>query len=269
MRHLNHLGFLLSLLCAAFAMSSCEEIVDADGLPYEEKLVIHGILFAESSSSLIQISRTLPVNVMFDTNQAYLKNATGAISDGERSYPLEYVGYSGKYRAVGLVPQSGKTYSLDVSWGSLSATASTVVPAVSHIDTAFATLEISNWGLEDYFVTTKMLLPPGCSTQIDVMIRTDGTPLYTQDYRLYGQSSAKEDGFVYTKTNLYRSNASDPTSIWIRHHTFSPGYYEYRQSRGSDDFEELGNPAVIRWNVEGDAIGIFFGCAIGETTITF
>ena len=260
---------LLLLILAGVAMSSCEEILDAEGLPYEEKLVIHGILFAESSSSVIQISRTLPLNIPFDTNQAFLATATGSISDGEKTYPLEYLGYSGKYRAAGLIPQSGRSYSLNVSSGEFTATATTTVPPVSKVDTAFITIESSRFGYEQYLVTCKMLLPEAASVQIQTMVKGDGTPIYTSDHRLYSENSSEDDGYLYTKTSLYKSEDQTITGVWVRHYTFAPGYYEYHQSRRGDDFEELGNPAVVRWNVAGDAIGIFFGCAIGESTINF
>jgi hypothetical protein len=269
MTQLRLTGIILLLMYAAFAVSSCEEILDADGLPYEEKLVIHGILFADSTNNLIQISRTLPLNVRFDTTVAYLKDAQGTISDGEKSYPLESIGYSGKYRAVGLIPARGTTYNLHVSWHGLNARATTQLPAAGIVDTALIAESEEDFGFDEYVITSKLKLPQSTSALIGVSPIGDASPYMEFDYRLYGETHAKDDGFVYTKTRTYKNNENTITGIWIRLHTFAPGYYEYVQSKNSDSFEELGNPAIVRWNVSGDAIGIFFGCTVSESTITF
>jgi hypothetical protein len=257
--------FLIALLWS-FSLSSCEEIVDADGLPYEEKLVIHSILFADSTGNTVQISRTLPVNVPFDTNQAYLKDAVGSITDGETTYPLEYIGYGGRYRAKGLMAKAGKHYSLSVSWRDMSITASTEILAGGSIDSAWTTDDPTDYGYVERNIRMIVRLPNGASAitgYYGVFIDPiyGGWTVQSNDYRLISKRDEKDDGRIYTAQWLQRERTEFDT-LTAKLHVFAPGYYEYSESRNRQNDEMPGNPTVIKWNVEGDGIGIFFGCNI-------
>lgn len=262
----------LFLISGGLSLSSCEEIVDADGLPYEEKLVIHSILFADSTNNTVQVTRTLPVNVPFDTNQAYIKDAVGSITDGAASYPLEYVGHGGRYQAKGLVPTVGKRYTLSVSWRALSITASTEITDGGSIDSVWVTNDSSEYGYVQRNLRMKVLLPTGTSG-IAGYYGVIFDPFYgawtvrNNDYRLISKRDERSDGRVYPVQWLERER-TEFDSLTAKLHVFAPGYYEYSESKNMQNDEMPGNPTVIKWNVEGDGIGIFFGCNILYKPVT-
>lgn len=268
-QHLRFSLYALALL-AILGLASCEEILDADGLPYEEKLVVHSILFADSVNT-IQITKTLPLNIPFDTNQAYLKDATGSISDGTTSYPLSYVGYGGKYVATGLKPQVGMQYELRVSWHDLKAQATTVIPQAAEIDSAWLQATFTPWGSEFVDLVELVKLPAGTSVRIGYGAIFDeifGGPSYTSGTGYGVFRRADSSGLVQARMDLWTgSGLNDFNSFTAKAYVFAPGYYEYFESKNTDSDETLGNPVMVKWNVSGDAIGIFFGCSIVEKKI--
>jgi hypothetical protein len=254
---------------AACSLSSCEEIVDADGLPYEEKLVVHSILFADSSNNIVQISRTLPLNVVFDSNQAYIKDAAATISDGTSTFPLEYTGSGGKYRIVGLTPQAGNTYHLSIDWKQLHAKATTTIPIGGSIDSAWLASDTVE---HDYIMDNLVAittLPEGSSMRLGYSSVREKPYLEMHNGISYGAFRRKDDrGKTVAKLNLFftqsGSNLDGLKSFSARAFIFAPGYYEYTESKNAETDESLGNPVLIKWNVSGDAIGIFFGCKVIE-----
>ncbi len=274
MRTPLHRFALLLLVLAGLSISSCEEILDAEGLPYEEKLVIHGILFADSTTNTVQITRTLPLNIPFDSNEAYLANAVASISGGGFSYPLVYIGYGGKYRPVGLIPQRGMSYTLSVVWGKKHATATTIIPEAGTIDSAW-TQEFKDpdygWTYQNLYANVKV--PEGYSVRFGYW-RYGYDPLggdwetSNLNYGVYSDRSADEFGTVLMRSTIAVPNGNDHEyTLLARAYFFAPGYYEYFESRNADVDVNLGNPALVKWNVQGDAIGIFFGCTVVERKV--
>jgi hypothetical protein len=248
--------------------------LDAEGLPYEEKLVIHSILFADSANNTIQITRTLPLNVPFDSNQAYLRDAVASITGGGETFPLEYIGYGGKYRAVGLIPQRGTSYTLDVSWNGKHAIASTLIPQSVGIDSAWVQSFYDpnyDWTYQNLYA--QISLPAGHAVRFGYRMwgydpmRGDWENTNV-NYGVYSDRSADDQGKILMRSSIGVSYDNDHDyEIAARAFIFAPGYYEYFESRNADYDETLGNPALVKWNVQGEAIGIFFGCTVLETMV--
>src|SRR5688572_15570728 len=164
-------GLLFAL--TANTLISCEEIVDAEGLPYEEKLVIHSILYADSTNNVVRISRTLPVDILFDTDRANIKDATGEVSDGMTTYPLEYLGFGGQYRIKGLIPRKDAQYSLSVNWGDLHANASTVIPSGGSIDTSWVATQNFGDDFHQIDLFTRIQIPDNNSALLEFSAEGD------------------------------------------------------------------------------------------------
>jgi len=255
--------YFLILIAAVFVsgmLASCEEIVDAEGLPYEEKLVIHSILYADSAHNYVRISRTLPVNETFDTSRAYIRDASGSINDGTVSFPLEYIGAGGVYRVTGLRPVPGRDYHLNVSWNGLNATASTSIPTGVSLDSISLVEDTLYEGMRQFRVMTIATLPAPYSASFEVFALSDDWVNGSWTNRLYDHRDAENDGKLYVRENLYQSRGDgDVERLVALAYFMAPGYKEYYETGGGRS-DEFGNPVPVRWNVEGDAIGICFGC---------
>jgi hypothetical protein len=258
---LLHLALLICQLLA-----SCEEIVDPEGLPYEEKLVIHSILFADSSNNEVRISRTLPLNVRFDSNQAFLRDAVGSISDGSTSYPLEYTGKADIFKVKGFIPDRGKEYTLEVSWRGLTARATTRIPAGASIDSLYLRRDTVYETFRSMTLMTVCSIPHPYSASFGILAIGEELLSASWSYRQHDRRDALTDGKVYVPLHLsLPTSRSDVDSVVTLAYVMSEGYRDYYDSR-SNGSDEFGNPVPVRWNVEGDAIGIFFGCeVIGKT----
>lgn len=258
---LSRFLWMVAVSIATLPFASCEEIVDAEGLPYDEKLVIHSIIYADSAYNYVRISRTLPVNVPFDTNQAYIRDAVGSITDGSQSFPLEYAGARGTYRVVGLRPVPGKSYNLTVSWKDLTARASTSIPIGVSIDSVYIAQDTVEENLRRISIMTVSTLPSPYSGSFEAFVLGDDDwALGSWSNRLHDYRDAEKDGKVYVRETIYESRGSDKIDkVFAFAYFMAPGYKEYFET-SSGHTDDFGNPVPVRWNVEGDAIGIFFGC---------
>lgn len=124
-------------------LPACEEVMEVDDLPFEERLVIRGVLQAGDTVSTIYVGRTLPYRepVYFEYTSSYdasswVKNATVSIACDGISYPIHYVA-KGNYANDSLIVQTGKAYALTVEWQGKRVEAQTVVPSDPELDTAY------------------------------------------------------------------------------------------------------------------------------------
>jgi hypothetical protein len=261
MRIMRTYNIVIMILLSSLAVSSCEEILDADGLPYEEKLVIHGIIMADSGFVSVDISRTLPLNIPFDTAQAFIKDAHATISDGTTTYDLKHSSSLSGYYASGWAPREGATYTLDVDWHGLHTHASTTIPQGGSIDTCWVETVETPWGGVIRQLVAVAHLPEGCSMQLESFANltdTNSFPSWSHGDQVF--RSKDPQGPTTARLNLSLDVSDSIRDLTAIVRIFAPGYYEYRQSRETDIDANLGNPVLVRWNVTGDGIGVFFGC---------
>lgn len=132
--------YIFFIFLSALLLNSCATttVTDPVELPYEEKIVVRGILTAGEPVRDIHISRTVPVLAEQTPEIFWVKDAEASISDGSRTYPLTLQPFEPLqsttaaqrtlYAAAGLIAESGKEYTLTVRWKSLRATAITRIP---------------------------------------------------------------------------------------------------------------------------------------------
>lgn len=235
--------------------------------------MINGMLYADKDDNVIQITRTMPLNEVFDTNTAFLPDAEGSIISNGITYPLEYIGYSGLYRPVGLRPKLGDTYTLNVRWRHMIAEAATRVPTSGKIDTIFFTEEFNPFGFKRYLVTARGIFDHDVSARPEIEIFTHYTDRPNTSSRHYTyptlQNARKDGSPTLFKSDFYFWNEDQMIfdSVKTTFYTYASGYYEYYHSRRSEGDEiPGGSPTPVKWNVTGQAIGIFFGAAVDSTT---
>lgn len=140
---------ILVLLSFWIGVEGCTQTVTNVTLPYEEKIVIEGLLVAGKPLANILITRVQPPLEKISDKAAYLSNAEITIMVDNQAYTPtvrfdsvrvnSYYGYSSSggvptaflpsYSVPNLIVQAGKTYEISVRWNGKTAQAKAVVPS--------------------------------------------------------------------------------------------------------------------------------------------
>ncbi len=268
---MQRLFALAGIIFLCLAVSACEEVVEAD-LPFVERLVVQGTLVAGQPADSIFIKRTVPLSARYDSARAILSDASGRIEGGGKSYPLVHVGES-RYEATGLVPESGVRYRLVADWHGKSVQASTTIPYLPQVDTI-----ITKKSTEDH---------PNPNDAYYASIEAHVRPRPTETYAMevYDRNDSRFDFYPVVDLN-YNDVIGKPDDtlangrvqllfddysfvlnrnrarvvVYSYDLSFYDFYYSY-YDRDGDGGAIFNTPQPVRWNVEGDGIGIFIGRA--------
>jgi len=264
------------VVCTGTLLSGCEELVDPDGIPYVEKLVVRAVLVPDGKIDTFYISKTRSLTEPINEFAQVLQGVTGAIYEGTTAYPLKYIG-SGGYIAEGLSVEQGKTYRLDAHWNNLHAEASTRIPIPTPIDSAH--YHVRPRTPDDYFYGQDEIGVTFTPLAGQVYILTWGDSLsgrgssyissFEYDSRVARPQDADPDGKIRLnqRTNIYFSPEDSIRNLRAVLYSFDEPYYEYyisSQNFTSDESPVSSGSHFIRWNVTGDAIGMFIGQTISE-----
>lgn len=252
-------------------------------LPYEEKIVIRGLLDAGQLISDIQISRTIPALDEFSYEKIFVGDAKATISVDGQVYTMELqprtstsplVPYRSLYRAPNLRVVSGKTYLLEVRWKNLVAQAQTFVPMPPQVDSVNA-------------LTSIVRIPNGTMPALDTVFESTaflraranevyrvGTTLHDivsgrlLSSRGFGDASFFPSALGTALTsNTWRLTTAtvqimaNQIQTRVNIETYDGAYYQYYQTRSRSGQIGLFSPGGpnIDWNVAGDGIGEFVG----------
>lgn len=243
----------------AILLISCEKNVTGINLPYEEKLVIQGMLDPDNQIQRIKIERTLPALEIYSPAVANVQNAIAYIEcEGKKIdlMPTDKNFYFAEYQV-----ESGKKYTIHVKWKNLSASAYTNVP------------DFSNETLYDVV------------TKLDTVRDNYGRMIVKRNYK-FKYTTDKKSCFKIISRDIYYGYeigsplfTANPNVInsfqfgveninmlqkYVSVRKYDPQYIQYYNSamngRMSDDpFSTSGNN--ILGNIKGDGIGYFFSRA--------
>lgn len=264
------------ILALGLAFSACEELVDADGLPYVERLVVDAMLSPNVSADSIYIRRTLPLSAKYDSSKAMLADVTGYIEFEGQQYPLVHKG-SSRYAATGLIPESGKRYKLVAQWRGRNVQAETRVPFAPQVDTVVLR---EGKNQPDNFVegmdTLTAIVRPRTGdvyAMEAVAVYRDGLGSHESinldyDEIIRRAVDVESDGnvhMVYRSYHIFDLNPTFNEKKLAIIYAFDTPFYDYYFSITNGDND--GGPfssgtRPIYWNVQGDGIGIFMGRAI-------
>ncbi len=261
----------LLLLCLVCLLAvGCEEIVDDPGtLPYEEKLVIRSIVEAGKGMDSILITRTLPPLDAYVEEKAWVHNAlvlvrhngiTDTLIDGGR----------GRYYKPGIVPQPGGVYELDVVWNNKHASAVTRIPQYPTIISTRRNHKTNRWGDQIDVLEARIKPFPGTVYSSTYMYYIPGMPGYTESTyinELYRLSDTTSTGELVIPTESY-NYSSGHIDYKISVQAYDEAYYAYFTSyiNGNDDDGPFSQNRNVKWNVQGDGIGMFIGIARSQPT---
>jgi hypothetical protein len=277
----------LLAMTVVLCVSACEQIIPADGLPYADHIVVHGVLIAGQPIDSISITHTMPLTLAYDRQGASIPDADVRVSVDGRSIQLAYIGDGYFSDTTGVVVNAGKQYSLDVQWNGLHAAASTVVPEPPVADSAklgprqVYYYDYGGYGL-DSSVQYPLLVHVHSEGDIAFSMRDDSDVVYfdtthrTQHYHAgegfsYVQLPPADSSTFWLESGYQWGGTYFPIVDSIKMLTtigsFDKAYYYFLRTsdnyRDNSPFANAGkNP---QWNVHGDGIGFF----VGESTAQF
>lgn len=265
------------IVCIFLAVSAgCFKAVDPVDLPFEERLVIRGILEPGKPVDDIYIGRTLPISESYSQEKAAITDAVAYIRRGNDLHPLRYrgpvldssffpVGYQvGLYAADSLIIESEREYEIVVRWKTLTASGKATIPPLPVIDS----IQVSVDGPGEYgngivhisaFFEARASI--GYSSSSDFYRYRDDVSLGQDLF----QALATEQTVVTTTFSVYLKGTlvEDSTDFLLVAH--EPAFFKYLASGGlerqPDDIFLPTKILVPEWNVIGDGVGIFFGRA--------
>ncbi len=271
----------LSFIAATLLIAGCESLSNPTDLPYEELLVVRGVLTAGHIIDSIQIERTLPLTAHISGSgynhdtASFLPTANATLSFNGTPMGLRYKG-NGYFTSDSIVAQPGVTYSLDVSADGKHAFAQTIIPHYVTFDSIGIKIDSGNGR------------PPLVTLSIDFSHDPYAPYTYyafTSDslgvYQFYSLWTCRLDTSIERATIANISaeffNTTDSTIIHRQLSkttlgviTFDRAYYDYFRSsnfgfyaNGTDlPFSSSTHNTNVIWNVHGDGFGMFVGRAI-------
>lgn len=262
---MRHIPFSIALILAGFLSFGCEEIVDDPGaLPYEEKLVVRGVLEAGEPLDSISITRTLPPLEYYSDEKAWVHGALVVLHHNGRTDTLQDRG-RGLYYKPGIAVEAGDVYELTVQWNNKRAEAVTRVPHPPVVTSVDHRLEKNRWGTNVHILEATVQPRTGEVYGSTFEYRYSNIPTYVSRYpyldvlRTAQDTSAAGVVTVYSEFYAY---GSDLYEFFLLVHAYDEPYYHYHYSYRGDNDDPFGQPGQnIQWNVRGDAIGMFIGMA--------
>lgn len=256
--------FYKIFLILILIFSGCEkvDVVEID-LPYNEKIVVNGILQENVPLYGIQISKTLPMNEEYSINKAEIKDAIVYIKDGVKIIPLKFSS-NGLYRPISsFLPQKSKTYEFFAKWNDKNAYAKTYMPANPKILTAYLITDASG-----SYIQAEIQNEVGAIFGAKCIVMEGNSLIYeSNDMYNISEHSVDKNAVITVRTpaipkeilNTFRNNLS------IKVFAFDKQFYNYFITKKysfpiEDSFVQSGGE--VEWNVFGDGIGLFLGYSI-------
>lgn len=252
--------------CLGATLSACETIIDSNDVPYVDRLVIEAVIDADSAISGIRITHTLPLDRVTTTEESYVPNLTGAVTTRDGRFPLVYQG-SGLFAAPGAIAHAGDVCSIETSWNGEPVRAHTRIPLAPQVlqtvfsgerapDSGYVNLRsVECWvnGLDSMAVYAASIYV------VTEFFGRDGRGYRSSNGDLKQPHDTAADGRLdigMPNTHFYCREDSSLFEVSAYDHP----YYDFVQTftnGGNDDFFDSSTP--VRWNVEGNGIGIFIG----------
>lgn len=278
-------------------LSGCEQTVAVGELPFEEKIMVEGILKADSIIEIV-FSKTVPVldtqNIYtIDTVSNRITTLQGTIAIDGISYPLIHMN-NGRYRIFDAQQQSikgkiGSIYLLNASWNNKIIYALTQIPIAKKptiLGINIDTTRSSVYGYQDYIrvfislsyhpedqeaiVHTINTISPfdnSIYNEIDtVNYKEFNYPQYFPPYYFTKKEIPHISSFftwLYVPTGITISEALSmyaDSKIITKHYDKAMKEYIDTQYFGDNLGGIFGGGGTgIHWNIKGQGLGLFIG----------
>jgi hypothetical protein len=266
-RLLPRLGIAAVLLTVVlFTFPGCEQVVDEEQFSYEMKLVIRGLLEDGSQIKDIYVGRTLPVAVPFRPDFSNLPDAVVSIKVDSLRYILRHT-KDGLYSAPATVKaKAGKTYELTVSWENLTAGAVTTIPEPGEIGAVYMINSVNDTGKTIKVISVEVF-PRGTETYAVTWLSfTQTGQIYTEDdkYNTVARvlPNSNTSSLILFSNEIAPSYTTNPNVLGAGIYCYDPTFYDYYKTKGSGKLSDavFGQPSTsVKWNIQGNGIGMFIG----------
>lgn len=258
---------IIVLSCISLMLWGCnQEIVIENDLPYQEKLVVQGLLRAESAIT-VDISKTQPVNIPISkfveiTDAKVILNYPGL----PKPDTLLYIG-NGQYSDCDLLAFTGIDYSLDIYWNGKHCSAKTKIPKSPTVLKSVLHVPTLAVGDSAAYITCLVKPEPGYMYGAVALVDDEFSDFYFEDTlftRVKLFTEVNEQGYLEVKT---RDIPLDFYRVWrnffsVKVFAYDAQIYQYYLTQnanlgGNNIFSAVGT--TTRWNVDGSGIGLFIG----------
>jgi hypothetical protein len=254
-----------SLIAVLFIFYSCEDAVVDNDLTYQERLVVRGLLVA-GNPIRVSFERTLPLDQPFDSTKAQLSDVTAYITHNEVVDTLQYIG-NGNYRTSSMIAQNGEEYKLNAEWNGKSLTGNTKVPFTTTFQNGRIMTGVNEEGDTVHYIQG-LLTPRVGAVYGATWVILDPQSGYHIEDDVIPLLQRESDKDLNNRLTLKTRNIPDSlytawkNYFYIRVHAFDEAFYNFfltqdANNAGTNIFSQSG--INLRWNVEGDGIGMFIG----------
>jgi hypothetical protein len=265
---------LILLLPIVASLNSCEPKILDDTLPYEKKLVVNCLLTEGEENPTLTLSKVLPPDFYWGDKdklppEAYVQNPTGYIDDGDKKYEM-FATNDTLFYFKDLVPEAGKTYTLNVAGEGLNATAETYIPQKIKIDTAYIDTikkvkhKLFNFTYYEAINVFKFTSPDKAAIKYSATFYYDEDIIETDEYCKVEDANipANQKTNISLMQDQLENLKGDSIKTIMYISVFDWNYYKYfyTQDNGNKPgglFSSSGNN--IYSNMSEDAIGYFYG----------
>jgi hypothetical protein len=268
-------------LFISFIFYSCDNYVTEINIPYQENLVIQGVLDAGQPIKNIRITRTLPPLGDFTIEQSIIEDAIVKINSSNNEYILHYVG-NGYYDSDNIIAIPGNEYLISASWHNKRVSGKTIVPFPAQIETIICdsiyTTEGHQTNLGLYY-KIKFLSEPYLTyiagniyKEYDYYLKDTLTNCSYQE-EIVGNNSSEQKSILTAyilrcfTISGYKPHCSKFGNVFVFLETYDPQFYNFWKTKGIGEIHDfmdiftLSSGKNISWNVSGDGFGLFIGRA--------
>lgn len=242
----------------------CESEIVENDISYSERMVVRGLLEAGKPIQ-VYFGRTLPLQEAFDSSKANLQNVVALIQNKNRIDTLVYT-YGGIYQTKNMIAQNGEKYLLFAEWNGRTISAETTVPFTTSFQAGRLDTLIQN--NDTTFFIRGFLTPRVGAVYGGTWSVISSNPSYVLEDSVLNELQREEDkdllGNLIIKTRPIPKEIVRQwrNSLFIRIHAFDENFYNFFLTQDSNNatnniFSSSG--INLRWNIKGDAIGMFIG----------
>jgi len=249
-----------SVLLSAMYLTSCEKVIQIDLNDAEKKYVIEAMISDQLGSCKVVLTQTKN----FDENNTFtgVSGAQVTIADNNGAPKTLTETAPGVYEAPALTAVSSHTYQLSVRVGGEEFSATSVMPALVHLDSLYITERIF-FDEKNKYATVLYDDPAGVQNAYRFIQYVNGI----KEKTIFVRDDDSNDGLTIERTLLFFSDDDDADekklksgdNVRVEMLCISYPVYKYwfslsQSSTGENQSATPGNPVT---NIQGGALGYF------------
>jgi hypothetical protein len=239
----------------------CEQTSTTEDIPYKTVLVIRGLVEEGKVIKDIYVGKTFPVGLKYNADFTNVKDATVLLQvDDDVIYTLRHTG-NGLYTTNNMIARRGNKYTLIVQWGDKTAYGQTSVPQKGSFQSTSINTKQED-GQQMFFLEGRITTYSSEAYGAAWVVLGSGNSV-TDESKEFGNILRGTRGgelIIVPTASIPRNFISGSSNIGIHFYIYDGAFYDYYLTQNSNQISDaiFGQPtAAVKWNVTGDAIGMF------------